>query len=84
MKLNVTIEHTGHEMVIELRDRGPEFDPVQARKAKTEDEEETPGGWGLPLVRAYTDDIRYRREAGENILRLTRRLRDSDRASSIS
>ena len=35
---------------------------------------DTGGGWGLPLVRRFMDEIHYRRENGENILRLTRRL----------
>ena len=69
----VTLEHTGGDVFIEMRDRGPEFDPTQAAKEKPAGDE-SPGGWGIQLVRRYTDDIRYRREGGENILRLTKRL----------
>ena len=72
----VTFEHTGSAMVIELRDHGPEFDPTQAPVKKTEssDDDRPPGGWGIQLVRHYTDDMCYRREGGENVLRLTKRL----------
>jgi serine/threonine-protein kinase RsbW len=72
----VTLEHTGSAMVIELRDRGPEFDPTQAPVPETEagDDDRPPGGWGIQLVRRYTDEMRYTRESGENVLRLTRRL----------
>jgi len=75
-KFQVIVEHTGQAVCIELRDRGPEFDPTQERAAKaaTNEEDRPPGGWGVSLVRHYMDEIRYRREGGENILRLTKRL----------
>ena len=72
----MTLEHTGNAMIIELRDRGPEFDPTQARvpDKQTGGEDRPPGGWGIELVRHYMDEIRYAREAGENVLRLTKQL----------
>jgi len=75
-KFLAMIEHTGSAVTIELRDRGPEFDPTQARVAEPAagDNDRPPGGWGIQLVRHYMDEIRYRREAGENVLRLTKRL----------
>src|SRR5262252_2676466 len=58
-------------IVVELRDRGPAFDPTAApeRKPQAEDDD-LPGGWGIQLVRRHTDEIRYAREGGENVLRL--------------
>jgi len=74
-QFQVAIEHTGNTFVIELRDRGPAFDPTAAAGRKSQAEpDDLPGGWGIQLVRRYTDEIQYRREAGENILRLTKRL----------
>jgi serine/threonine-protein kinase RsbW len=75
-QFQVAFEHTGSAMSVELRDRGPEFDPtrVPAATHPTGEEDRPPGGWGILLVRRYMDDIRYRREAGENVLRLTKRL----------
>ena len=72
----VTLEHTGSAMVIELRDRGPEFDPTQAPVPETEagGDDRPPGGWGIQLVRRYTDEMRYTRKGEENILCLTKRL----------
>lgn len=72
----VKFEHTGHELVIEMRDRGPEFDPTQApvREPAADDEDRPPGGWGIQLVRRYTDAQQHTRVAGENILRLIKRL----------
>jgi anti-sigma regulatory factor (Ser/Thr protein kinase) len=75
-KFQVVIQHTRGAMSIELRDRGPEFDPTQARveEPPTGDNDRPPGGWGIQLVRRYMDEIRYHRDAGVNVLRLTKRL----------
>jgi anti-sigma regulatory factor (Ser/Thr protein kinase) len=71
----VTLELTGSAIVMELRDRGPEFDPTQAPlMEQQEGGDHLPGGWGIQLVRCYTDEIRYTRENGENVLRLIKRL----------
>ena len=74
-KFRVTFERHGSQMLIELRDRGPEFDPTAApERGPSAEEDDLPGGWGIHLVRRYIDDIRYSREAGENILRLTKHI----------
>jgi len=72
----VTFEHTGSAMVIELRDRGLMFDPTQTsgKEPAADADDRPPGGWGIQLVHRYTDEVRYRREDGENVLRLTKRL----------
>jgi sigma-B regulation protein RsbU (phosphoserine phosphatase) len=71
----VSLEHTSDTFVIELRDRGPHFDPTTApeRKPATEEDDE-PGGWGIQLVRHYIDNVSYARVGDENILRLIKRL----------
>ena len=74
-KFQVGIEHVGDLFVIELRDRGPEFDPTAAANRKPQaDDDDVPGGWGIQLVRRYMDEIQYKRESGENVLRLTKRV----------
>lgn len=74
----VLFERFGDVFVIELRDHGPEFDPTKApQRQRPVQEDDPPGGWGIQLVRHYLDEIRYRREAGENILRLHKRLDSS-------
>lgn len=72
----VRIEHATDAFVIELRDRGPAFDPtaLASSKAKVHDDEAL-GGWGLQLLHRNIDDIRYRREDKENVLHLTKRLK---------
>ncbi len=67
---------TEDAFLIELRDRGPAFDPTASvPRGPQAADEDVPGGWGLVLVRHYTDEMRYVRDAGENVLRLTTRLR---------
>jgi anti-sigma regulatory factor (Ser/Thr protein kinase) len=63
----VTLERAGGEFLIELRDGGPEFDPTQAA-GKAGAGDDIPGGWGIQLIRRYIDEVRYARQAGENIL----------------
>ncbi|MBN2505213.1 MAG: ATP-binding protein [Verrucomicrobia bacterium] len=74
-RFQVLLERHDDSLLIELRDRGPEFDPtaVPPRDQRAIDQD-GPGGWGIDLARRHVDEIRYRREAGENILRLHKRL----------
>jgi anti-sigma regulatory factor (Ser/Thr protein kinase) len=81
-KFRVLLDHTGDSFSIELRDDGPPFDPTAAadRKPQAEDDD-LPGGWGIQLVRRQMDKIEYRREGGENVLRLTKRLAPPSKSS---
>ena len=74
----VVLEYTPRAMTIELRDRGPEYDPTaEPSSPALASNEEQCGGWGLELVRRYMDQIRYKRDAGENVLRLTKTLNET-------
>jgi|YelNatPaOPRAMG01_1025707.scaffolds.fasta_scaffold01323_20 serine/threonine-protein kinase RsbW len=57
-------------IVLELRDRGRPFNPVDAANPDlTADLAERPiGGLGIFLIKKIADDVRYRREEDENIL----------------
>ena len=71
----VSIELAKDSFVIELRDRGPEFDPTAApQRANQAQDNDLPGGWGIQLVRRNVDEILYQRSGGENILRLVKKL----------
>jgi serine/threonine-protein kinase RsbW len=72
-KFTVTFHRNGSAIVIELRDRGPLFDPTNVQFKPLTDED-VPGGWGIQLVRSHMDELDYNREGEENVLRLTRRL----------
>jgi anti-anti-sigma factor len=78
----VALLRADNAIVVELRDPGPAFDPTAApdRKPKPEDDD-LPGGWGIQLVRRHTDEIRYAREVGENVLRLVKRLGQTRQSS---
>jgi serine/threonine-protein kinase RsbW len=73
-KFHVTFGRAGGELFIELRDKGPEFDPTAKTEKPEGHNEDEIGGWGIPLVRRSTDEIRYQRKDGENVLRLCKRL----------
>jgi sigma-B regulation protein RsbU (phosphoserine phosphatase) len=60
--------------VLELRDDGAPFDPTAGGAPPEESAGESAGGWGLRLVRRYTDEMIYTRETNENVLRLSKRL----------
>lgn len=73
LKFQVTFGRAGDELFIELRDQGPEFDPLAKPESPKADDDEI-GGWGIQLVRRFMDEIRYQRQGEENVLRLTKRL----------
>jgi len=73
-KFQAAIDYTGSVVTIELRDRGPEFDPTQHHRLAPSSHEEQTGGWGIQLVRHYMDEIRYERKDGENVLQLIKHL----------
>lgn len=82
---HVMIEQTGDIFLIELRDCGPQFDPTIAAAGKLQTEEDVPpGGWGIQLIRRSLDEVHYRREAGENVLRLIKRLDRPDHPKPIT
>lgn len=81
-KFSVVIEQADAELSIELRDHGPEFDPTRVVESR-QHETERSGGWGLDLVRHYSDQMHYRRDPGENILRLTKKLGQVQPQASI-
>src|SRR5512135_1890391 len=43
----VEIEHVRDAIVVELRDRGPEFDPTAAKIRSPAENGDLPGGWGI-------------------------------------
>lgn len=73
---HVSFEFSGGEMVIELQDSGPPFDPtlMPERHPSEDDDDGPPGGWGIQLVRRYTDEMIHTRTAEGNLLRLTKRI----------
>lgn len=75
----VTIVADEKQCQIIIVDDGIPFDPTSypAPATDVDLEERTTGGLGIHIVRTLADAISYRREAGRNILRLEKSLRDN-------
>ena len=62
---------------IELRDRGPEFDPLEHDVAKLLEDTSMPtavGGFGIHIARLVMDRVSHARRDGWNILRMEKRI----------
>ena len=66
------LDRRGNELALEIQDDGPAFDPrlVEELQPATSLEEARVGGWGTPLVRRFSDGLRYHRSEGRNCLTL--------------
>lgn len=66
-------EHTLH---VEVEDDGRAFNPLQVPPVDTSIplEERPLGGLGIHLMREFMDGLDYRREAGRNVLHMTKHL----------
>jgi anti-sigma regulatory factor (Ser/Thr protein kinase) len=74
--IEVKLELSQGEIMLEVADDGDAYDPTDAPGPVLEGtlEERTAGGLGMAFVRALTDSIEYRRIEGRNRLVLRRRL----------
>lgn len=72
----LTLQHHSDRFVVELRDHGTAFDPLQtaAPDLETDPDERDIGRLGIHLVRHYIQDLHYARVGDENILRMTKLL----------
>lgn len=59
--VDVLVRPTGADLVVQLRDSAPPFDPTTVPPPRTDLplEQRRPGGMGLLLTRHYTDELRY-------------------------
>jgi serine/threonine-protein kinase RsbW len=62
----------GEDVALEVEDGGCPFDPLQLQEpSRASSLEDAPiGGWGIPIVRRFSDGMHYRREDGRNCLTL--------------
>ena len=62
--------------VLSLRDRGVPYNPLEAAEPDTTlpAEERAIGGLGIFLVRKTMDSMDYRREGGENVVTITKKI----------
>ena len=62
--------------VVEVKDNGRAFDPLQRPEVNTAVplEEKPVGGLGIHLMRRFMDELAYRRESGRNVLTMRKCL----------
>lgn len=66
--VRITLEQDAPSMRATIEDDGPFFDPSTAADRPSNQTLETmrPGGWGIPIVHAFANEIRYERRDGWN------------------
>jgi len=76
--IDLTIEQRGADIVVELADQCPPFDPTTVPEPDLSSlaEHPKPGGMGVHLIRAATDSVNHQSRGGwGNVLTLVRTLR---------
>jgi serine/threonine-protein kinase RsbW len=78
-RIRVAFRCDGTRAEVEVEDDGCPFDPLQvpAPEPPVRLEDLVPGGYGVPVMRHFTDEVLYRREGRYNRLTLRRRLAGS-------
>ena len=74
--LAIEIRKDRHRVIIEIRDSGLPFDPCQAPNPDIDEVVAAggKGGLGIFLTREIMDECLYRRDGGQNILTLVKKL----------
>jgi anti-sigma B factor antagonist len=73
-RFKITFQRQGSKITVELRDPGPPFNPLEvpADVPEADEDADAVGGWGIDLIRRYTDQLLYRRDRAENVLLLVK------------
>jgi anti-sigma regulatory factor (Ser/Thr protein kinase) len=75
-EIRIRLALENQSLQIEIEDDGRPYDPLSRPPVDTSVplEEKPIGGLGIHLIRSLMDEVDYRREAGKNILRMTKRV----------
>jgi sigma-B regulation protein RsbU (phosphoserine phosphatase) len=75
-RIIVHARRAGDAVELEIRDAAPAYDPLTTAVPDLEQplEDRAPGGLGIHFVRTLMDAMEYARDAGQNLLKLTRKL----------
>jgi anti-sigma regulatory factor (Ser/Thr protein kinase) len=73
--MEIKVRFDQKDLVIVIRDRAPAFDPTQVTEPDVELPlaERQPGGMGIHMMRAFVDELRYRRIGNQNELTLVKK-----------
>jgi anti-sigma regulatory factor (Ser/Thr protein kinase) len=68
--INLHLHLQENQVLLEVEDEGKPFNPleVEAPPPVTSIETARIGGWGVPILRRFSDGLRYRRAEGKNRL----------------
>ena len=70
-EIALSLEQQGKDVVLQIEDDGVAFDPTEAEPPPLATLDSTRiGGWGMRIVRRFSDELRYRRIDGRNCLTL--------------
>ena len=71
-RIELRLARTERSVVLEIEDDGVEFDPTRCEEPAEPATLATTriGGWGIRIVRSFTEQVSYRRNAGCNCLTL--------------
>ncbi len=74
-EIRVGLEWNGEELRATVEDDGRPFNPLDKEPPAIPAslEEAGVGGWGIPIVRAFADDLSYERRDGRNRLTIVSR-----------
>ncbi|MCI0586508.1 MAG: ATP-binding protein [Planctomycetes bacterium] len=73
LEIALTVDRESGEAEVTVRDKGRPFDPASV--PPPDFAHPRPGGYGLHIMRSFTDRCAFGREAGTNWVLLVRRLR---------
>jgi anti-sigma regulatory factor (Ser/Thr protein kinase) len=82
--VELALRREGEAVALDIKDDGTPFDPLQWPLPQPPKDLETAavGGWGIPLMRRFSDEMRYLRVDARNVLTLVFRRRPADRIDS--
>ena len=71
-RMRVELDYDGHWLQATAEDDGVPFDPRSAspRAADEQFDSIRVGGWGIPIIRSFADDLHYERLDGKNRTRI--------------
>jgi serine/threonine-protein kinase RsbW len=78
-EIRIILERDGAELRATVEDDGRPFNPLEKEPPAVPSslEDAGVGGWGIPIVRAFADDLSYERRGGRNRFTIISRERPS-------